>query len=367
MTDKLFDLGLNAWPTLDIISSACNPALLKETRPEGCIQDKHYGRAWSFQPEPGDALYGRTNDIPDGPSDRYALMGFLRTPYKRIPRIPIRSKQDFYSIVQKAQQSTKQVKLLLRGQDREHFLERSPSAKEILYGDASVKEPSLLPSASRYSTDLAKFLPGWSMILESYVRNETKRSGDRRERENIILDAANLMSGYSFRRFAYALAQHYGLPSVGLDLTDDAEVALFFALHSYKRYDAVAAALNVGAASYQRVGKDAQPVVYMLGTRDLHTLDDSRAFPSWVRAARPTRQNAFFFSAGWGASPNRAAEYIVAALYLQDHENWDLRLTPRDLFPSSHEDRFLDHVFKTWREHEFIQDYVPLKNIYVVT
>ena len=44
----------------------------------------------------------------------------------------------------------------------------------------------------------------------------------------------NLLGNFNLSELAISLAQHYGLPSVGLDATTDIDVALFFALHEFR-------------------------------------------------------------------------------------------------------------------------------------
>lgn len=86
-----------------------------------------------------------------------------------------------------------------------------------------------VPSASRAGLDLDIILPRWLFVLHQYLDEREARVIDERDQQHY----QELRSSYDLSLLALALAQHYGLPSVGLDVTTDIDVALFFALHEF--------------------------------------------------------------------------------------------------------------------------------------
>ena len=135
-----------------------------------------------------------------------------------------------------------------------------------------------------------------------------------------------------------ALAQHYGLPSHGLDITTSPEVAVWFATNLFEKDQ------GSGKASYRHlppeewpVNPDDWPVVVVCqavthsiepSLHDCHELD-SFGFT----AARPVAQRARFFQGGHSDHQNRLAEAVVCVLRLAPGD-YDTGLTFSDLFPS---------------------------------
>src|SRR5262249_23109977 len=128
---------------------------------------------------------------------------------------------------------------LFRGQANAYTLPRSANARDVLYGDARAIEPSLLASSTRARQPLETVLPAWvqlvgTFLVELWSQQVAMIGTDARAailNQIINEDGQRLMLGLDLRLFAISLAQHYGLPTMGLDVTADLNVALFFALH----------------------------------------------------------------------------------------------------------------------------------------
>ena len=144
-----------------------------------------------------------------------------------------------------------------------------------------------------------------------------------------------MRAGYNYRLWAFATAQHYGLPSVGLDVRSDLVVGLLFALYRFNLdYPG-------GRTTISRVDDDAEPVLNAMGAFENDLFDDRLLSPAWFQCERSKAQSAYFLGTGWGLAPNRAAERIFVAIRLKKHRSWTLPKPVGDLFPSPGHDRFL--------------------------
>ena len=117
-----------------------------------------------------------------------------------------------------------------------------------------------LASSSRSSMPFEKYMDEWFALLDAYITLRLIGFSDTYSAATIGRlkeGAANLQGGYTYKFWAEALAQHYGLPSVGLDLTDRIDVAMFFALHKFITG-------SDGAVEIARADAGETPVIYLL-------------------------------------------------------------------------------------------------------
>src|SRR5262249_42643601 len=127
------------------------------------------------------------------------------------------------------------------------------------------------------------------------------------------------------------------LPSVGLDLSSELDVALFFAFNRFVRPDK-----QSPYARYERVNPTNNlPVLYVLDPQDRFQLDYRRLKPRSFPTVRPDAQRARFMHTGWGWNRNYAAKRILGAFYL-DFSPSDIDSIPTadELFPSLENDPF---------------------------
>jgi len=302
------------------------------------LVDSQYGRAFDFELTEQSAVYGFTEDVArvSYPSD----FGYLRVPYRCVPRIRVRSRAEIDSIVMMLQRQLPPTGLCLlyRGQAAEFHLGRSPAALSALYGDPQALEPSLPASAVRKDHPLEAVLPEWCFLIRSYtfglttmvVKSQTAVSEEfaRRQYE----DRKRFEESLDNHAFAFSLAQHYGLPTMGLDLTDQLDTALFFALHRLTPVD--------GRQLRAAPVTSGQPVLYLLVFPDRFCVEHARVRPQMFPQGRPDRQHAWFSHMGWGDRRNQCAEYLVAALYLDPAGDFGQLPTVQTLFPDSHNDSF---------------------------
>jgi hypothetical protein len=306
----------------------------------GAVIDSYYGYAYTGIPSEGSVVYGPTETLLPSALDSLAddTLGFLRVPFKRIPRIRARSLDDLQAVVRSASDYYGADRLLFRGQNEEYYLKRSPAFCQHFYGSSDVLEPSLTPSATRRQPSIEACMPEFMMWLQLWQQISLNSMGARYTGlkaawfEQMRAEVEASWSEPKFYFQALALAQHYGLPSVGLDVSSDLPVALFFALRELSD-------IGDGKKQYRHVCPGLTPVIYILlreGTRE-YPFHDS--VPFLLRFGRPAKQKAWFLHLGWGLARNAAADQIVAAVYLDSSFKYGLIPSASELFPSRQLDR----------------------------
>lgn len=343
----------------DRISNAADYEAINAGGGDEVFSDPFFGHSWSWTPPLRAALYGRTEVLPETPVERYGTGAFLRVPYRRIPIIEVDSVEKLLAIARGARSEDDAIQGMWRGQNTEHYIIRSEQDRLRLYGEPDVLEPSLLPSASRAGVYFPHIFEAWAGLLDLFMGERIDEMSRiyRSAGNRFQLEHERFRSGYNYRLWGLATAQHYGLPSVGLDLTTNIEVALFFALHRFS-------ALTDGAVEIKRVDNDAKPVIYGLGGFEYDLLDDAALSPPWLQVKRPKAQHAHFYCTAWGHSSNKAAERIYVALRLVNHARWRCRIGLDELFPNAHQDEFLDFLMRKKSELRAAEFISVLKRIY---
>lgn len=344
----------------DRISSAADPSLMDSADSDAPYFDLKYGHTWSFTPKLGAAVYGKTDDFAPSPIDHLADGRFLRVPFRRIPVIDVDSVEALSSFAAQIVSGDESIRLMWRGQSSEHYLKRSADELSRLFGETSVLEPSLVPSAARSSLEFSEVFPSWAAILDVYMTERADSLTASGSAGTIAGELANFRNSYNYRLWAFATAQHYGLPSIGLDVTTDLWTAVFFALHEFHFDEAT------GATRVARVDASAEPVLYAMGGFQNDLFDDEDLAPPWLQCARPVAQTAHFFGTGWGAASNKAAERVFVALRLVDHTNWRLPKSVEQLFPTSADDAFLAFLLRARERFAEITEEARLSRVYYV-
>lgn len=330
------------WRNIEHYGNECSPwsgVHSPVRRPDGkLIVDSHYGHAFDFVLSEDSAVYGRSEAL----TRLYRGLdeSCLRIPYRVVPRIPVSSREQVEAIVQQVRdQSHKSfiaTEILFRGQTCEHYIGRSPAALRALYGDPHALEPSLPASATRKQQPLEDVLPEWCLLIRAYLMGLATRLEQTTQNPEILqaleTDRIRLEKSLDTHILGLSLAQHYGLPSMGLDLTDRLDIALFFALTSFERVE------------QRRLRPTAQrppePVLYVLSLPERFSIEHARARPRVFPKGRPDAQNAWFSGMGWGLHRNQCAEYLAAALYLDPVGDYGELPQAADLFPEQPNDPF---------------------------
>ena len=318
--DELSDLALkNAEFTVDEFSPFADPHALVWNPDESLIIDRHYGQAYHSMDIRPAAIYGRSADLPAYSGDQLANHGFLRVPFRRIPRRVVRNRGEIEKLLGAIESADDNLRIRLRGQTQEYLIRRSPDASQLLYGEDSVLEPSLQTSASRRKPALEEVIPEWCALLKLFLRDRAHRLG--------VSGYDQFTTSVEFPLFALALAQHYGLPTSGLDVTDSLDVALFFALMKFEK------PTDSYEASYSRRSTFEQlPVLYVLSPSQQQQFDYEGYRAEGFPYGRPDAQSARFMHVGWGYSENACARRIFLALYLEPSGDLDQFPRPPNSF-----------------------------------
>jgi hypothetical protein len=288
--------------------------------PRDLIVDDFYGQIYESWIEGSRGVYGTTERLPSSSFDRFANRGFLRVPFRRVPRVAVPDRMTLGLLLNAWRRANPDVVMLLRGQTREYAISRDERTLDVLYGDPHALEPSLLPSAERAGVDFDRLMPEWLTLLDFFLL------GNCPSAERVRM--ARFAQTYDRLSLGMAMAQHYGLPSVGLDATSSIDVAVFFALTEFV-FDS-----KQGGYITQRAVPGAAPVVYVLMAPDRFTFaHDALGIANLVPVLRPKRQAAHFMHTGWGSARNQNARYLLAAIYLDPTSDLGSIPDVPELFP----------------------------------
>jgi hypothetical protein len=203
-------------------------------------------------------------------------------------------------------------------------------------------EPSLLATATRFAKPLEAVMPAWVLLVRMYLEWLWTNQVDMPEvadrvRPIIDEDAKRLSNELDMHLYAISLAQHYGLPTMGLDVSDDMNVALFFALHNSER-------TGRNIKFHRKSAGDPKSVLYVFAPDNRYRPDYERARPRTTTEGRPDRQGAKFLITGWGYHRNAAARHLAMALYFDPAGDYGPLPAARHLFPERAQDLFGDFL-----------------------
>ena len=149
-----------------------------------------------------------------------------------------------------------------------------------------------------------------------------------------------LFGSYEWDLMVMGIAQHYGMPTHGLDITNELYVAEWFATNEwfeYKEGDEGYCWYKPRIAGNHKSINDL-PVIYVV-TADNHLKRDLDQIEYiGLNALRPVRQKAYLHYGGWGLHSNICAQDVVAALFLDPDYTPNNDFTTEFLFPTEGED-----------------------------
>lgn len=307
----------------------------------GFVIDKYYRAPFQAR-VPGDyGFYGIRDVLRDHYDEFYkelAPVSLVRCKHYCAPVVEVSSTDELRAHISRIPERHEEG-VFFRGQRRLYLLQRDRMVRSLLFADSCSVEPSLITAASRevgYDYDFVHF--GLKHFLEQELLKRHDAEGidlwKRWQRVSVApdcrLDSALL-----------ALAQHYGIPSHGLDVTRSDDVALWFATNCYSRD-------NRGVACYTKLLAGAWPadreewpvilacqcVTHSIG-QSLHDCEELTEFG--FEARRPTAQGARFFQGGHSDHQNRLAETVVCIFRLAPGD-YTTESTFESLFPSPADD-----------------------------
>ncbi len=295
-------------------------------------------------------VYGKTEPPVDGSHSKN-----LRARDNQIPTIAVRNLDDIAHAVKNLGRDDEII--LYRGQNQNYEIQRPAEEQYMLYGATDPGEVSLLTSASRTFFPYDEFHGRFQLYLQGLLYEHVPTSAlmravsDETRRLNEPFDDKWIASAYKkwkpwygesiWDLVAMGLAQHYGVPTHGLDLTDEPEVALWFAVHQYYEHER----RGQKRAWYRRLEgweKAQSPVIYAVAVKaDLKRhLDSAMRELSFPYPLRVGRQSAYLHHGGWGLQANACAEDIRLAMILDPEFEIPDMPDPRYWFPGPDRDPF---------------------------
>lgn len=287
------------------------------------------------------------------------VVSTFRVKRNEVPQIIVDSIDELEDVIDIASKQFSDKNVYYRGQAKHHKLNRPDSINELLYGDANVNELSLPTAASRNNFDFDTFNSAFQMHIQGMMYSNIEKekfdelysqwkiwshypptSND--EINEICEKWYKLFHSYEWDLMVMALAQHYGVPTHGLDITNDLNVALWFATNQWYSYEHEGNKYAWYKELDRNYKKDINdyPVIYIIATDNNLKRDLDQVEFAGFNALRPKRQSAFLHFGGWGLHSNICAEDVVAAIHLS--KNVDIPNLPKaeQLFPSLEEDDF---------------------------
>jgi len=325
----------------NLANPSAKPSAASLVEPGGLIIDSYYRTPFRTRVLDAHALYGEKDVLRDHYTDFYKSLeaeSLLRCKHYCVPVVAVASLAEIHEVVDRIPERSESG-LRFRGQSRLYHLSREDSVKRLLFGSSTSLEPSLTTSASRgdHDYDRTHFLLKHFLSERIFARSEA--TGDRelleRWREACFSGACEL--DYAL----IALAQHYGLPSHGLDVSTDVDIAAWFATHALSIAPGAAAEYRPREEAGWPAQRDSSPVVlvHQVVTYSVAaSLQNCLLLEEFGLAARrPIRQAAEFFFGGHTDHRNRLAESLVCVLRL---EQGDYRTahTFHNLFPRPEHD-----------------------------
>ncbi len=355
---------------IDEINVANSPAVsideysryAQENTPLGIVVDKYYRAPfWARKPERL-GLYGAKNifrDHYEGFYSKLATTQLLRCKHYCIPVIEVSSIEEIRQCVAEIPVRDESG-IFFRGQTSLHTLPRTDGVRELLFADSCATEPSLTTSASR---KLSYIYDDLHYILRQFAEQQIYGSDrrlipERAERWRSLASSPLCELDYAIM----ALAQHYGLPSHGLDVTTSLDVAVWFATNAYWKDE------DTNASGYKKLvesswSDDVQqwPIIFacqnVTNTIRPSLLNCEELEEFGILARRPGRQFAKFFHGGHSDHQNRLAESVVCAFRLRPNY-YQTDSTFESLFPSPDNDpayqfmlKFAEKYPEPWGRH----------------
>jgi hypothetical protein len=230
--------------------------------------------------------------------------------------------------------------IAFRGQTRLYEIARRARIREFLYGDESAKEPSLVTTAFRHHFPYVSAERYWHAIIADIDYRLTgykdKRWHVEDDRESVSVGVSGEIAQWHYTS-TMAIAQHYGIPTYGLDVTTSIKTAWWFATHTF---DCINGLASYAPYIWSGLDQNQWPIIYVFRGGNGMRITNLE-----LSARRPERQDAVFVSGGWGSHANACADDLVAIIMLAPK----LGAAPRqvaEIFPSPEEDPIYAELLK---------------------
>jgi hypothetical protein len=349
-------------------------------RKDHVMIDRYYQQMWPGSWSGYRSLYG-SSGIDHGTPKVGLPSTAIRVRHRRLPAYVVRTPQELERIAEECRSIVGESgHVLFRGQNRQYILSRTPAAKRLLFGEgAVVVEPSLLTSAHRGGRDGDHLIGLLQFELQDLVlsshdlaaqvgRVVSEVSGGSWTGVGATKSAPDDQETWWRRpgagahaREVLALAQHYAIPSYGLDMSASLAVATWFAL--YEAYEVDKERSWFRKLIWGGDEPEAWPCVYFATIDSLERERYELLGSGQIEATRPVRQEAFMLHGGWGWHSNLSAEQLVAVAYLAPDFIATGLPTADYLFPGPRDDAFYDWLLRR-RAIALAQSDSPVREVY---
>lgn len=336
----------NAYPLQNEIHPTARIIPKNVSKDAGYFIDTYYGRIFEAKYLESISLYGHAESMQHYVSVRELMViEEFRVPYRKIPVFEVDDILSIQQVIKELEKANPKYRVLLRGQTKPYFLERNERDNKLLYGEKSIKEPSFLPSHLRNNFDeffLECMWQGQAAILLNDIGYDYSGRLEKEKLQEYWKYVSWMRNSPIFTLFSLGIAQHYGLPSVGLDLSDDLEVASWFATNAISINGS-----GLAEASQIEINEYYNPTVFVFRCPQDAVFGYREVCPRIFPEGRPDRQKAWFGHVGWGAASNQLGSYLMCGFRLTKNyfANLSYDLTS-NLFPSISEDPILEYFMK---------------------
>ena len=322
-------------------------------KPSEHILDTNYGRILNTtaQQPYGDSksmgyyYYYRNENID--------IIDNLRVPFRKIPVFKFADLTQVKSIIQQIEKENSDFEILLRGQTSVYTIERTPTELNYLYGDSVCKEPSFQPSFLRSNFDEYFIKNLWhnqTSSMFSDVGIDLKNVISETDLKIYYDDVNKIKGHFHFTPMALGYAQHYGLPSIGLDLTKDLKVALWFASHKMKIEKS-------GLCDLSELNDFKESTLFIFRSPKDTVFSHKQIKPKKISNTRPDKQDAWFCHTGWGDSKNQLATNLCCAVRLDSSILNEFEDDyGSSLFPNREEDLVLNYFLDMKNRKENVNE-----------
>ena len=306
----------------------------------GLIVDTNYRTPFWARRLGDQALLGGKDVLRDHYTEFYASTahaGLIRCKHYCAPIIEVGSEPELRDLVAAIPRRSDEG-VFYRGQSMLYALRRSQKVQRLLFGASARPEPSLVTSAVRKRFDYDSLHFALRLFIEGELFGARGATAENEADYRAWVEASGRLT-CDLDYAIMALAQHYGLPSHGLDVTNDIDIALWFATNKWffgppATYRAMSADDWGGEPETWPVIFACQQVTHSTGM----SLQGCRELDAFgLGALRPQRQKASFFLGGHGDHQNRLGEAVVCAFRLKPGD-WPTQATFGYLFPPPTED-----------------------------
>lgn len=317
-------------------------SVLAESKKSGdsinILIDDNYGRVLNKNV---DCQYGISKDISYYINNSsHTIIDEFRVPFRKIPVYRFEDNEKLSNLISQIANENPDHEILLRGQTSLYTIERTLEENLFLFGDVKAKEPSFKPSFIRSDFNEFFIYGLWhsqTALMLNDVGIDLKKKLKAADYEEYRKDVFKIKNSPHFTPISLGFAQHYGLPSVGLDLTKDINVATWFATNKLM-ID------KDGLAYTRRIDDFSESTIFIFRCQKDVVFSHKSIKPKFIENTRPDRQDAWFCHTGWGFSKNQLASNLVCAIRLNEQAS---DLSNNDytsfLFPDRNEDLVLNY------------------------